>query len=193
VQGIDKPSDIDVISIFVNILEGLGIRYAVGGSIASSVYGRVRFTQAADINLEPFDDKAQRFYEMVKKEFYISKDAMKHALLETGSFNIIHLGTAFKIDLFIRKQGIFGEQIFKRARNLSLGGKEAKNFCITSPEDIILLKLLWYRDSGYSLEKQIEDVTGILEVQAGLLDINYIKSWAANLGISDLISRVIKE
>ncbi len=189
----NKPSDIDVIAIFVSILEELGIKYALGGSIASSVYGRVRFTQDADITLEPFDDKAESFFEMVKDQFYISKNAMKHALIETASFNIIHLATAFKIDLFIRKNNIFGEQVLKRARNLSLSGKKEKKFSVVSPEDIILLKLLWYRDSGCSLQKQLEDVTAVFEVQADRLDLNYLKEWGKTLGISELINKFIKE
>lgn len=48
--------------------------------MASSVYGKVRFTQDADITVEPFDEKAESFIEEIRQVFYISKEAVMQAI-----------------------------------------------------------------------------------------------------------------
>lgn len=87
--------DIKIVRILTDVLDGLNIVYAIGGSMASSVYGAVRFTQDADITVEPFEKIADRFYSMIEKDFYISQTAMRNALRNRTSFNVIHLDTAF--------------------------------------------------------------------------------------------------
>ncbi|PKL50555.1 MAG: hypothetical protein CVV39_01485 [Planctomycetes bacterium HGW-Planctomycetes-1] len=90
----------EVIKILTDILDELKIEYAIGGSIASSIYGTPRFTQDADITVQPFLQVAEQLYERLKDNFYISKDAMYQAINPHSSFNVIHLETAFKIDIF---------------------------------------------------------------------------------------------
>lgn len=64
--------------------------------------------------------------------------------------------------------------------------------CVATPEDSILAKLVWARDSGGS-EKQIADVRGILEVQAGLLDENYLARWIETLDVTAEWSQARRE
>ncbi len=90
----------EIIKILTDILDELKIGYAIGGSIASSIYGTPRFTQDADITVQPFLSVAEQFHEKLKDGFYISKEAMYQAINSRGSFNVIHFETAFKIDIF---------------------------------------------------------------------------------------------
>ena len=189
----NNPEELMVLRSFTDILEQLGITYAIGGSMASSIYGSVRFTEDADITVEPFDKLAEKLFELLKLEYYISRAAMYQALRQQGCFNVIHLASAFKIDVFIRKNSVFEEQLMARRKKIKLCDSWEKLFSVVSPEDIILLKLQWYRDGGCSSEHQWNDVLGVLTLQAEKLDFEYLNKWAANLEISGLLEKAIQE
>ena len=189
----NNPAELTTLENFTDILDRLGIAYAVGGSIASSAYGTVRFTEDVDIVVEPLDDKEKEFFELVKHQYYISKEAMRQALKERSSFNVIHFESAFKIDVFIRKDIAFEKQLMSRAKGLKLSDSLEKSFSVVSPEDIILLKLQWYSFGGQGSERQWNDILGIFTVQAKRLDLGYLKKWAAVLGINHLLEKVISE
>jgi hypothetical protein len=185
--------DLDVLAQVVAILEQLKIPYAVGGSIASSSYGTVRFTQDADITVEPFETHADRFFDLVKDGFYISKEAMGQAIRQRTSFNLIHFESAFKIDLFVRKDTEFERQVLRRARPVPIAGGMPRTFSFVSPEDIVLLKLRWYREGGETSDRQWQDILGVLAVQGANLDLEYLQEWAGILGFTDLLSKAQAE
>ena len=189
----DNPEELIILQTFTDILEQLDISYAIGGSIASSIYGLVRFTQDADITVEPFDRVADKLFGKLESKFYISRKAMYQALKEKSSFNVIHLESAFKIDVFISKSGEFERNLFERRKSLKLLETFEKPFSVVSPEDIILLKLQWYRDGGCSSERQWNDILGVLTIQAEKLDFEYLNDWADTLGISELLEKAMGE
>ena len=182
-----------VIRQLTDVLDDLQIEYAIGGSIASSLYGTVRFTQDADITVREFSGVAGQLYERLKDDFYISQEAMAQALDSCGSFNAIHLETSFKIDVFIQGPGEFDEQLLSRSRRLTLSDSEEETFCVVSPEDVVLLKLRWYAQGGCASDRQWEDVLGVLRVQAESLDLEYMKKWSRELGVDALLQRAISE
>jgi len=186
-----KISDIEVLKDFTDILERLGISYAIGGSMASSIYGMVRFTQDADITVEPFENQADQLYQLLRHRYYISKEAMTAALMQRGSFNVIHLESAFKIDVFICKDTAFEKQLILRRKLLRFSDSVDKDFAVVSPEDIVLLKLRWYLEGGQISDRQWQDVLGILSVQKKDLDLEYLNRWAAVLGINELFQKAV--
>jgi hypothetical protein len=186
------PQDIVVLEKLAEVFENLHIAYCIGGSMASSAYGTVRFTQDADITVEPFEQIAKKFHEKLKNDFYISEEAMNEALKTRNSFNIIHLNTAFKIDIFIRSENEFQKQMLSRIRKLPLGSSN-KMLSFVSPEDIILLKLDWFRQSDHTSQRQWSDVLGVLAGQAKALDFDYLKNWAKKLGLNELLTKAISE
>ncbi|MCX5634862.1 MAG: hypothetical protein NTW55_03345 [Planctomycetota bacterium] len=187
----NETGDMEVLKNFTDILEQLGILYAIGGSMASSIYGVVRFTQDADITVEPFENQADQLYQLLRHRYYISREAMNAALIQRGSFNVIHLESAFKIDIFVRKDTAFEQQLILRRKLLWFSDSIGKNFAVVSPEDIVLLKLLWYRDGGQTSQRQWQDVLEILAVQKKNLDFEYLNRWAAVLGINDLFQKAV--
>ena len=189
----NNPEELIILRSFTDILEQLDIAYAIGGSMASSIYGTVRFTQDAGITVEPFDNLADKLLELLTPEYYISGDAVRQALSEHGCFNVIHLASAFKIDVFIRKNSAFEKQLMDRRKKLKLSDSLEKSFSVVSPEDIILLKLQWYRDGGCSSEQQWNDALGVLAIQAEKLDFEYLNNWANKLEISELLEKAILE
>ena len=188
----NNPQDIVVLEKLTDVLDTLNIVYVIGGSMASSAYGAVRFTQDADITVEPFGPIADKLFETLKDDFYISREAMHQALQSRSSFNVIHFATAFKIDIFVRLDTEFHRQMLSRSRKLRLG-EGTKPVSFVSPEDIILLKLDWFRKSGCSSERQWSDIKGVLCAQGDSLDYEYLRKWSEKLGVEELLRRVINE
>jgi hypothetical protein len=188
-----EPEEYQVLKRLTDTLDNLKIDYAIGGSIASSLYGKVRFTQDADINVALSGNKAEELYNVLKDYFYISKDAMHQAVSNHGSFNVIHLETAFKIDIFIQKDDDFYRQLFLRRKKVKLEDSIDCLFNVVSAEDIILLKLQWYQSSGCVSERQWTDVLGVLAVQDRSLDMKYLRSCSEKLGIKDILQKAIDE
>jgi len=188
----NNPQDIMVLQKLIDVLDSLNIAYVIGGSMASSAYGVPRFTQDADITVEPFRSSADKLFEALKQDFYISKAAMYQALQAKSSFNAIHLATAFKIDIFVQSDTEFQSQMFARSKKLHVSSS-AKPLSFVSPEDIILLKLDWYKRSDCTSERQWSDILGVLTAQASTLDFEYLKTWAAKLTLNDLLKKAIHE
>ena len=66
-------------------------------------------------------------------------------------------------------------------------------FYFSSPEDIIIAKLQWYKIGGFVSERQWLDVIGVIKVQGDLLDKKYLKSWSQKLGLSSLMQKAFDE
>ena len=64
---------------------------------------------------------------------------------------------------------------------------------VSSPEDLIVRKLDWYRQGGGMSDRQWRDVLGMLKVQAERLDLAHLRYWAADLALTDLLERALAE
>ena len=189
-----NPDIIDAIQPVIKAFERLGILYYIGGSIASSAYGMARATLDVDIVSELKNEHAHPFAEMLKSEYYIDEKMILDAIKRKSSFNIIHLETMFKIDIFLKKNNPYSKEVFKRKRKENLDEEKADGeFFIASSEDIILNKLEWFRMGGEVSERQWNDILGVIKVQGELLDKEYLYKWAGELGIRDLLGRAFKE
>ena len=188
-----ETQHIAVVERLADVLDGLGIAYAIGGSMASSAYGTLRFTQDADITVQSFSQAAGRFYDLIKEEFYISEQAMRQALDRHGSFNIIHFETGFKIDIFVQRPSEFERRLLERRRTAKLSDESGRELSIISPEDIILLKLRWFKETDCTSERQWNDVLGVLRVQGESLDFEYLTDSAKELGLEELLERARAE
>lgn len=188
-----EQREIAVLKRLTDVLDALGIPYAIGGSIASSVYGTVRFTRDADIGVLPFAPAAAEFCKRLKDEFYVNEESMQQALACCGNFSIIHFETAFKVDFFVLGPSAFEEQILLRSRVVRLGESEEGDLCFVSPEDVILLKLQNLKEPGTPAEHQWADIQGVLVVQGELLDLEYLTTWAKRLELNELLNRAFVE
>ncbi|MBI5701557.1 hypothetical protein HZC34_06955 [Candidatus Saganbacteria bacterium] len=166
-------------------LDDLEIPYAITGALGSSFYGQPRSTHDFDIVINLIAGKGQvkKIYDNFIKDYYVSEEAIVESLAHKTMFNLINHDTGIKIDCWILKEDAFSRESFKRRRKEEFDGK---SFYFLSPEDLVLNKLIWYKASE-SL-KQLSDIRGILEIQKGKLDIDYIKKWAIKLKIFDIFS-----
>ena len=173
-------------------LDRLGIRYAVGGSFASSFHGIARATLDINVVLELPQVLAKAIYLAVSPDFYADDAAMVEAIGRGRAFNLIHLESGHKFDLFVAGRHPLGEEQLmhrKFAKTTILGG-EPLDIPVVSAEDIVLVKLLWCRAGGEVSERQWNDLTNLAAVQKGRADAEYMKTQAARVGVSDLLSRL---
>ena len=173
--------------------EQLGVPYAVSGSLASSLYGIMRSTLDVDIVADMRLEHIQLFVAALSKEFYADDEMMRDAIEHQSSFNLIHYETAFKVDVFIRKSRAFDQTQLERRRLSVIATDPEQSVYVTSPEDIILSKLEWYRMGGEVSERQWRDILGVLKTRAGELDVDYLRKWAKELKVSDLLERALTE
>jgi hypothetical protein len=189
-----KPPDIiAVTSKVVNVFEKLDIAYHIGGSLASSAFGIARATLDVDIVAEIKPEQASDIFESLKEEFYIDADRIIDAIQRRSSFNLIHLETMFKVDIFILKDRPFDRQAFLRRFQKAVSEDESQQLFFPTPEDIILNKLEWYKADGKISDRQWSDVLGVLKVQGTGLDMSYLKRWSEELSIANLLKKAIDE
>jgi hypothetical protein len=129
----------------------------------------------------------------LEPEFYADELAIRQAITTKRSFNVIHLETMFKVDVFVSKGDPFDVKQLERRRLEIVNRDPERSAYVASPEDIILSKLRWYRQTSEKSERQWSDVLGVMSVQADKLDLEYLKRWAIELGVSDLFERAITE
>jgi hypothetical protein len=174
-------------------LRRTGVACVLGGSFASGVHGISRSTRDADIMAEPFSGREIGFVAYLGPEYYADIPAIRDAIRNRSSFNVIHKATAFKADVFIRKDRPFDFSVLRRRTPRALTSDPADLLDILSPEDSILLKLEWYRLGGEVSDRQWNDVIEVMQQQRGQLDDGYLDQWAADLGVTDLLQQARTE
>lgn len=171
------------------ILEKLSIAYVIGGSMASTAYGRIRTTLDVDIVADLKPEHVQPLVAALKSDFYVESTTIIDAIQRHSSCSFIHLETMFKVDLFVTKDRPFDRlQIERRTRKV-LGDEPHQAAYVATAEDIILAKLEWYRLGGEQSERQWRDIQGILQVSGEQLDGMYLEKTAADLGVQDLLEQ----
>jgi hypothetical protein len=180
----------ELLEKITGILENLRIPYLVTGSVAAMAFGEPRLTNDIDVvaavGHEHIKDLMTAFPE---EEFYISEDAVRDAVRRQTQFNIIHPASGMKIDIIIRKRTPFNDSRFSRIRRIKAGENFETNFA--APEDIILMKMQYYRDGGS--EKHLRDISGILKISESEIDKNYIALWARRLNLMDVWNLIIEK
>jgi hypothetical protein len=185
-----KQADIVVaLDAVIACFEKLGIEYYIGGSVASSAYGIARATMDVDLVANIAIHQVNRLVNALETDYYIDAEMIEDAIHRSDSFNLIHLETMIKIDVFIAKDQPYDSEAFARRQDDTLDEEISRKFYLSSPEDVVLAKLQWYQKGGSVSEQQWRDVLGVLKVQGDKLDLEYLKYWASRLNITELLSR----
>lgn len=176
---------LEVLGDIVGRLDAAGIAYMVSGSMAMNYYALPRMTRDIDLVVELGRGEVVNLEQVLGEDYYFSPDAALAALARRTMFNLIHQGFLVKVDCIIRKNTEYRRLEFVRRRRVEVLGI---GFCIAAPEDLILSKLDWARDSRSDL--QLGDVRNLLEAVPDL-DHTYLATWAGTLGLADLLSEVL--
>lgn len=176
---------IEVTLAIGRILDALGVPWLVGGSLASSLHGIPRATQDVDIVADLLRDHVQPFVTAVEEDFYVSAEAVRDAVRRRATFNVIHLATMNKVDVFVLRHDPLARAEMDRRQFYLLD--ENRKLPVASPEDIILQKLDWYRKGNRISERQWRDVLGVMKVCEHRLDRDYLARQALSSGLEDLL------
>jgi hypothetical protein len=173
--------------------EALGVAYRVGGSVATSALGIGRSTLDVDVVADLRIEHVAPLVERLAADYYIDEDAIDDAIRRRSSFNVIHLASMMKVDVFVLKPREFDRQAFARVEQRQISEGPRRLFPTTTAEDMILHKLEWYRLGNEIARRQWDDVLGVLRVQLAVLDRAYLERWARELGLEDLLARAFDE
>lgn len=174
--------------------ERLGVRYYVGGSLASSVRGVPRASIDVDMAAELRPEHVGPLVTALQDSYYVPEDRIRHAVAARRSFNVIHLPTMMKVDVFVSRERPFDRSAFDRlTREVLDPAAPTRRYPVPRAEDVVLLKLEWFRSGGEVSDRQWADVTGLIKVISTALDREYLHRWAADLGVSDLLARALAE
>ena len=101
-------------------------------------------------------------------------------------FNVIHIPSALKVDFWMLKPDAFEHEMFRRkVRDSWLG----ETVWIATAEDVVLHKLYWNKLTPS--DRQLGDVAGVVAVQKGKLDENYLRDWATRLGVTENLAEAL--
>jgi len=172
----------------IKLLETAGIEYMIAGSVASSFHGRPRSTQDVDIVIKTTRQQLLSFIQSLGKAFYSSQQAATEAFENHSMFNIIDIANSHKADIIIIKDRPFSAEEFHRKIKVKMIDAPVE---LASPEDTILSKLEWSKESGS--ERQFDDALGVAIVQWNKLDLEYLQKWSRQLDIKELLEKLLDQ
>lgn len=174
----NQPSDQEqLLKAITTLLQKARIPYMITGALSVIFYGRPRASHDIDFIIEAEEKNVgsliKTFLSLPHKEFIIDPTLIKDAVIHKNMFNLLHLPTMLKLDFFLLKNEEFDKSRFQRKKTLNIFGK---SMTFASPEDTILIKLLWYKDT--KIEKHLVDAAFVYQIQEKNLDKSYLNSWA---------------
>lgn len=179
----------------IEALRSLQIPFMIGGSLASSIHGVARATVDVDLVAGIYPMQAGPLAAALSRDFYADVQIIQSALQAGRGFNIIHVATSYKFDIFPVGNDPFYQSQFERRtpKQISLGGESVLEAEVATAEDTVLAKLAWYRLGGEVSERQWNDIRGVMAVQGAHLDLDYMRRWSSHLRVEDLLDAAVKE
>ena len=173
--------ELDLIKDVSTRLEKAGIEYMMTGSMAMAVYSSPRMTRDIDMIIQVYPEDTGRIFSLFRDDFYIDETSVRQAVQNRGMFNIIHNESIIKVDFIVRKNEEYRTMEFSRRQQIEIEGVPVS---VVAPEDLILSKLVWCKESNSGL--QLRDV-GQMLAQLEDLDNDYLEKWSEKLGVAELL------
>ncbi|MCY4614413.1 MAG: nucleotidyltransferase [Nitrospira sp.] len=177
--------ELEILQMVTTRLAEAGIPYMVTGSIAMNYYAIPRMTRDIDIVIELSEEDVEETVRLFQGDFYVDREMVQQAVKDRLMFNVIHNAYMIKVDLIVRKNSDYRKEEFSRRRTVKVDGHA---FHIVAPEDLILSKLDWAKDSHSEI--QLGDVRNLLAA-VPQLDHDYMAGWAERLGLKELYQEVM--
>lgn len=176
------------LQILIEKLNQHDIGYMLSGSYSSSLHGRPRATNDADIIIAPSEEQLIAFVKSLGDDYYVNPDTARDAIKNNSMFNVIDIHNSFKVDFIIRKDRPFSKEEFQRRQKSNIMDLD---IWVVSPEDVILSKLEWAKESESN--QQFQDALGVAAVQYDCLDRDYLYKWAKELKIENSLEQLLKQ
>jgi hypothetical protein len=175
---------LDVLKLVTSRLDAGRVEYMITGSIAAGHYGQPRMTRDIDIVVALFPAHVGRLPDLLGPEFLCDIDVARDAISARRTFNVVHQQALQKIDLIVLTDADYEREKFERRQSVLVAGQP---MWMISPEDLVLSKLVWAKDSRSEL--QFRDVRSIMALQPNL-DWRYLDRWAIRLTVAGLLQEL---
>jgi hypothetical protein len=179
------------ISQLVDAFDALHVSYALGGSLASSLYGMQRATLQIDFVAELRNEHVPVLFDALQKAYLHLRDESEDSALEQRThFTLVHLLSLLKVVVSLPEPQVGEQQVLQRARQIKLD-EAHRPIAVLSPEDVLLPLLAAFKRSRERADDLWYDALGILKVQGAALDIPFLEQQAAVLNVAELLARAL--
>ena len=173
------------------VFDALGVGYAVGGSVASSLHGVPRATMDVDFVAAMQLEHVDEFVRHLEPTYYVDAAAIREAIVSRDSFNVIRNETVLKVDVFVVADDALSRQELQRAAEVTT--VTGQRFRVVSAEDIVVEKLRWWKLGGGVSDRQWRDAVGVLKIQGARFDREYATRRADAMGVVELLEKVLDD
>jgi hypothetical protein len=176
-------TELDVLAVVSDRLSLQGVPFMLTGSFALAYYAMPRMTRDLDIVVALEVSQVDALVEAFTADFYIDAEAARAAAISERMFNLMHLESGVKVDFIVRKSSEYRHVEFSRRQPVAIAGVRT---WIVSCEDLIISKLVWASESNSELQRR-----DIAQLLSGTVDLDYVRKWAAQLGVAALLNELI--
>ncbi len=173
-------SEIEFLVDVLHQLNPMGVDYMLTGSMASNFWGIPRTTHDLDFVILLKPSQVDPFVAGFQQGFFIQPQSVRSVFQPPYQFNVLDEQSALKADFWQLRESEFEQEMFRRRLAIKLFGTPA---WIATAEDILLHKLYW--NSLTPSERQRYDAAGVFAIQGAALDMDYLKTWAEKLQVSE--------
>lgn len=178
----------EIVVKVADALDSCAIPFMVVGSFSSNLYGVERTTQDVDIVMQLEAQSISRLIAALGPEFRFDAQMGFETVTMTSRYIASHVDPIFKVELFFLSDDPHDREHFARRRSEKFG---PRTMPVASAEDVIVTKLRWSKNGRRT--KDIDDVRYVLAVQAGNLDMPYIRHWCDAHGTRELLEKTLSE
>ena len=173
------------------ILDEHGVSYALGGSLASSMFGEPRGTIDIDMAIRLEQRQFADLMNTLEVEFYVPAEAARQAVEQSTSFNLID-DDGLKVDLFVLGESPLDQHQLEHRQRILVREEPPQYLWVSAPASQVLRKLEWYQAGGSVSERQWRDVIGILRAQRSVLDLADLTHTAQAIGLGELLDTALR-
>ena len=136
---------IDLAAAFRAVVAALDVidaEYVIVGSTAAAGWGVARATRDVDlVAVIPANAVDELLHSLERDDLYVPSAEVRRVVAGGGSFNVLHMASGGKVDVFVAPDGDMFERsrLDRRIASEVLGIRS----WISTPEDVILSKLRW--------------------------------------------------
>jgi hypothetical protein len=168
-------TELDILRDVTRKFDQLNIQYMLTGSLAMSYYSQPRMTRDIDLVVNISQTSIKKMETLFIADYYISIDSVINAIDNEFMFNLIHTESSIKVDCIVRKKEEYRLTEFERRQKIRLTDFD---IYIVSKEDLIISKLIWFKDSNSELQKK--DIKNLL---VSGYDKDYLQRWILRLNL----------